>query len=49
MGDAAAAAFAVNDEVSIIGVARRWRKPGHHVVHRDAVGPTGPPMDYALP
>lgn len=48
MGDTAAA-FAVNDEVSIIGVARGGDKVATTVVHRDATGPNGPPMDYALP
>lgn len=42
-------AFAVNDEVSIIGVARNGAHVATTVVHREAVGPTGPPMDYALP
>lgn len=44
-----AGAFAVNDEVSIVGVARGGDKVATTVVHRDATGPQGPPMDYALP
>ncbi|MGK2867797.1 MAG: hypothetical protein ACSLFA_14340 [Mycobacterium sp.] len=48
IGDTADA-FAVNDEVSIIGVARNGANVATTVVHREAVGPNGPPMDYALP
>ncbi|CDQ42531.1 MULTISPECIES: hypothetical protein [Mycolicibacterium] len=44
-----AAAFAVNDEVSIVGVARGDEKIATTVVHREATNLNGPPMDYALP
>ncbi|MGW0161308.1 hypothetical protein ACWDUN_18570 [Mycobacterium sp. NPDC003323] len=42
-------AFSVNDEVSIIGVARGGDKVATTVVHREATNLNGPPMDYALP
>lgn len=42
-------AFAVNDEVSIIGVQRGGDQLAMTVVHRDAANLNGPPMDYALP
>lgn len=44
-----AAAFAVDDEVSIVGVARGEEKIATTVVHREATNLNGPPMDYALP
>ena len=44
-----AASFAVNDEVSIIGVTRGGDNVATTVVHRDVAGLNGPPMDYALP
>lgn len=44
-----ATAFAVNDEVSIIGVARGGDNLATTVVHRQAAELNGPPMDYALP
>ncbi|AMO04378.1 hypothetical protein AVZ31_15795 [Mycolicibacterium neoaurum] len=43
------AAFAVNDEVSIVGVSRGEQKIATTVVHREAMNLNGPPMDYALP
>ncbi|MBI3227967.1 MAG: hypothetical protein HYZ39_23230 [Mycolicibacterium cosmeticum] len=42
-------AFAVNDEVAILGVTRGDTNVATVVAHRDATGPNGPPMDYALP
>lgn len=46
---AAAGAFAVNDEVAILGVTRDGANVATVVAHRDVTGPDGPPMDYALP
>ncbi len=44
-----ASAFAVNDEVAIVGVTRGDTNIATVVAHREATGPNGPPMDYALP
>lgn len=48
LGDTSTA-FAVNDEVSIVGIARGEQKIATTVVHREATNLNGPPMDYALP
>lgn len=42
-------AFAVNDEVAIVGVTRGDATLATTVAHRDATAGNGPPMDYALP
>lgn len=41
--------FALNDQVSIIGVTRGGDNVATTVVHRDVANLNGPPMDYALP
>lgn len=46
---AAGTAFAVNDEVEIVGVVRGGTAIATAVAHRDAGQLAGPPMDYALP
>jgi hypothetical protein len=48
MGDAAST-FAVNDEVSIVGVTRDGADVATVIAARDAAQLNGPPMDYALP
>lgn len=45
----AANAFAVNDEVAILGVTRDGANVATVVAHREATGGNGAPMDYALP
>lgn len=45
----AASAFAVNDEVSILGVTRGGANIATVVAHRQATGGNAAPMDYALP
>jgi hypothetical protein len=45
----AAGAFAVNDEVSILGVTRGGANIATVVAHRQATGGNAAPMDYALP
>lgn len=46
---AAGTAFAVNDEVQIVGVVRGGTAIATAVAHRDVSQLAGPPMDYALP
>lgn len=41
--------FTVNDEVSIVGEVRGGTAVATAVAAREATGPAGPPMDYALP
>ncbi|MDX1872038.1 hypothetical protein SBI67_07900 [Mycolicibacterium sp. 120266] len=45
----AASAFAVNDEVSILGITRGGANIATVVAHRQATGGNAAPMDYALP
>jgi hypothetical protein len=45
----AANAFAVNDEVAILGVTRDGANVATVVAHREATAGNGAPMDYALP
>ncbi|GAS96861.1 uncharacterized protein RMCC_3827 [Mycolicibacterium canariasense] len=42
-------AFAVNDEVAILGVTRDGANVATVVAHREATGGNAAPMDYALP